>query len=131
MLHSSYLTQPCPGRPSPVRHHMWYVCCPLCLFRTCRFQPSVCSESQDAVQARTVHKTLYSQTFRTLLLEIAKPVLQNRRRPISVTTRLRCCNCPPSDVQVCITVWLFLWCSVYILSCVTTCLQYTEFFQKK
>ena len=44
------------------------------------FQPSVCSESQGAVQASTLHKTLYSQTFRTPLLEIEKPVPPNRHR---------------------------------------------------
>ena len=60
---------------------------------TARFQSSVFSESQDAVQARTAHKTLYSQTFRTPLLEIAKPVPPNRHRQfLKKKKRVRYCN---------------------------------------
>jgi len=77
-IFSKTLTQPCPGRTSPVCHHMSafrYVCS-----APAWFQPSVWSEYQDALQSRTVKNTLYSQTFRTRLPEIEKPVPQNRRR---------------------------------------------------
>jgi len=75
-------------------------------------QPSVSAESQDAVQARTVHKTLYSPTFRNPLLENDKPAPQIHRHQFlkqqddfAITVRLLCTSFY-NDVLVSSVVYL-------------------------
>ena len=72
-----HLTQICPGRTSPGCRHMSAVHC-VCSVPAL-FQPSICAESQDAVQVHTEHKSLYSPMFRTPLPGIEKPAPQRCR----------------------------------------------------
>jgi hypothetical protein len=81
------------------------------------------------VPARTVHKTLYSQTFRTPLLEIAKPVPQNcllqflkQKEYCTANDTLRCASFH-NNVVVCVVL-------VNIMCCKSARLKGTEQVQR-